>query len=208
MLGYVFMKIFYNIEYERKQNTKKIVISIISAIVSILIQAPGYGDFVLNAYATEQHNAYERAIIRNAEWLTSVEDSQGYIRVPADEYYGIPGDASLIGHAISVRVYAWVLTGDTTFLESALRSAQWLSERQDKNGGWKEDAGYALDAAQCVMEGFYTYEHFTGDKQFHETLIRAADRMISGTVDQDGKMLTLNLTECGQQPRTCWLWWG
>ena len=69
-------------------------------------------------------NPYEEAIIRNARWFVAREDRSGFIDVPADEYYGIRGDASLIGHAMSVRTMGWVLTGDAALLESARRSAE------------------------------------------------------------------------------------
>ncbi|MFQ6614540.1 MAG: hypothetical protein ACE5D1_06820, partial [Fidelibacterota bacterium] len=81
-------------------------------------------------------NIYEQAIVRNADWFISMEDERGFIQVPADEYYGVPGDASLIGHAMSIRTYAWVLTGRDEYLESARRSARWLADRQDERGGW------------------------------------------------------------------------
>lgn len=152
-------------------------------------------------------NTFEQAIVRNAEWFIAMEDKHGFIRVPADEYYGVPGDASLIGHAISVRTCAWKLTGDKGFLDSALRSAQWLAQRQDAQGGWHKHAGYALDAAQCVMEGFCTYERLTGDRQFHDTLVRAADRMISGTVRANGSLAIGNLTECGEYAHFGFLAW-
>ena len=152
-------------------------------------------------------NSYEVAVVRNAEWFVSMEDESGFIRVPADEYYGIPGDASLIGHAISVRTYAWVLTGEKRFFDSASRSARWLSERQDERGGWHHDAGYALDAAQCVMEGFCTYERLTGEDRFHDTFVRAADRMIAGTVREDGALFIGNLTECGEYAHYGFMAW-
>src|SRR5690349_8363820 len=125
-------------------------------------------------------NRYEQAIVRNADFFMAMQDDSGFIKIPADEYYGVEGDASLIGHAMSVRGYAWVLTGDAKYLESARTSARFLAERQDTRGGWHHDAGYSLDAAQCVMEGFASYERLSGDKQFHDVLVRAADRMIAG----------------------------
>lgn len=67
--------------------------------------------------------------MRNAEWFIAQDDSDGFIRVPADEYYGIPGDASLIGHSMRVRTFAWFLTREERYLESARRSAQRLAER-------------------------------------------------------------------------------
>jgi len=154
-----------------------------------------------------KHNSYEKAIIRNAEWFISVEDADGFIRVPADEYYGIPGDASLVGHSISVRVYAWYLTQDNKYLASARRSARWLAERQDDKGGWHHDAGYSLDAAQCVMEGYASYERLTDDQSYHQVLVKAADRMIDGTVDQEGNLLIGNLTECGEYAHHAFLAW-
>ena len=115
-------------------------------------------------------NRYERAIIRNADFFMAMQDETGFIKIPADEYYGVAGDASLIGHAMSIRTYGWVLTGETKYLESARASARLLAERQDEHGGWHHDAGYSLDAAQCVLEGFCTYERLTGDRQFHDML--------------------------------------
>ncbi len=152
-------------------------------------------------------NAFERAVVANGNWFVEMEDDKGYIAVPADEYYGVPGDASLIGHAVSVRTWAWVLTGEERVLESARRSATWLAERQDENGGWHNEAGFSLDAAQCVFEGFNSYERLTGDRQFHEVMVRAADRMISGTVAEDGSLAIGNLTECGEYAHFAFLAW-
>ncbi|HEX7965374.1 MAG TPA: prenyltransferase/squalene oxidase repeat-containing protein [Gammaproteobacteria bacterium] len=152
-------------------------------------------------------NPWESAIVRNAEWFLAIEDSHGRIRALADEYYGVPGDASLIGHAISVRMFAWILSGEQRYFDSALRSARWLAERQDARGGWHKDAGYSLDAAQCVMEGFCTYERLSGDRRFHEVLVRAADRMISGTVNPGGTLSIGNLTECGEYAHFAFMAW-
>jgi hypothetical protein len=152
-------------------------------------------------------NRYEQAIVKNADWFISVEDEDGFIRVPADEYYGVEGDASLIGHSMTVRVYAWYLTREQRYLESARRSARWLAERQDERGGWSHHAGFTLDAAQCVMEGFASHERLTGDRSFHEVLVRAADRMIEGTVSPEGRLLIGNLTECGEYAHFAFLAW-
>jgi hypothetical protein len=152
-------------------------------------------------------NKYEQAIVGNAQWFVDREDRKGFIAVPADEYYGVTGDASLVGHAMSVRTRAWVLTGDVRFRESALRSARWLAERQDERGGWHQQAGYALDAAQCVFEGFCTFERLTGDRQFHNVLVKAADRMLSGTVKPDGTLEIGNLIECGEYAHFGFLAW-
>jgi hypothetical protein len=135
------------------------------------------------------------------------EDGSGFIDLPADEYYGIRGDATLIGHSISVRLYGWILTGEDRFLESGVRSARWLAARQDKCGGWKHHAGYALDAAQCVQEGFYNYERLTGDVEFHRTYVRAVDRMIRGTLDSSGRLVIGNLIECGEYAHFCFQAW-
>ncbi len=157
--------------------------------------------------STPSLNRYEHAIVRNADFFIAMQDDSGFIRLPADEYYGVAGDASLIGHAISIRCYAWVLTGDVKYLDSARASARFLAARQDKKGGWHHDAGYALDAAQCVMEGFCTYERLSGDTQFHDVFVRAADRMISGTVTPEGAPLIGNLTECGEYAHFAFMAW-
>lgn len=148
-----------------------------------------------------------QAIINNAKWFDAQQDDEGFIRVPADEYYGIPGDASLIGHSVSVRMYAWRFTGDDSFLSSGHRSLEWLADRQDERGGWRHHAGYALDAAQCVMEGFCTHERLTGDRRFHKNLVRAADRMIGGTVAPGGGLRIGNLLECGEYAHFAFLAW-
>ena len=152
-------------------------------------------------------NAFEKAVVANARWFVDREDRPGFINVPADEYYGVIGDASLIGHAVSVRVMAWVLTGDAALLASANRSARWLAERQDERGGWRRQAGYALDAAQCVFEGFCTYERMTGDRGFRDVMVRAADRMVSGTLDAEGALSILNLSEVGEYAHFAFLAW-
>lgn len=152
-------------------------------------------------------NTYEEALVRNADWFVARQGADGFIRIPADEYYGIPGDASLIGHSMSVRTYAWFLTKDSAYLESAKKSAAWLAERQDPSGGWHHDAGYSLDAAQCVMEGFATLERLTGERTYHETLTKAADRMLTGTVDEQGRQLIGNTTEIGEYAHHAFLAW-
>jgi len=152
-------------------------------------------------------NRYEQAIVGNADFFMKMQDESGFIKIPADEYYGVAGDASLIGHAISVRTYAWMLTGEAKYLDSARTSAHFLAERQDPKGGWHNDAGYSLDAAQCVMEGFCTYERLSRDAQFHDVFVRAADRMISGTVTPDGEQLIGNLTECGEYAHFSFMAW-
>ena len=106
-------------------------------------------------------NPFEEAIVRNAHWFVAREDPSGFIEVPADEYYGITGMRT-IGDAVSVRTMGWALSGDAELIESAKRSAAWLAERQDAQGGWHHDAGFSLDAAQCAFEGFCTYERMTG----------------------------------------------
>jgi hypothetical protein len=152
-------------------------------------------------------NDYEQAIVSNAQWFVDMGDENGFIAVPADEYYGVTGDASLVGHAMSVRTWGWALTEDACYRDSALRSARWLAERQDERGGWRQQAGYALDAAQCVLEGFCTFERLTGDRQFHDVLVKAADRMLSGTVRQDGTLAIGNLLECGEYAHFGFLAW-
>jgi hypothetical protein len=152
-------------------------------------------------------NRYEEAIVRNADFFLSLQDDRGFIDILADEYYGVPGDASLIGHAMSVRTYAWVLTGDDKYLDSARASARLLADRQDPRGGWHHDAGYSLDAAQCVMEGFCTYERLSGDPTFRDNFVRAADRMIEGTVEPDGTPLIGNLSECGEYAHFAFMAW-
>jgi hypothetical protein len=152
-------------------------------------------------------NPYEQTIVKNADFFVAMQDATGFIKIPADEYYGVAGDASLIGHAMAIRTYAWVLTGDAKYLESARASARFLAERQDETGGWHHDAGYSLDAAQCVMEGFCTYERLSRDRTFHDVFVKAADRMISGTVTHDGAPLIGNLTECGEYAHFAFLAW-
>lgn len=152
-------------------------------------------------------NRYEQAIVRNAEWFLSRQREEGYIDAEGDEFYGIRGDATLVGHAVTVRVYAHLLTGEDRFLESARRSLDWLTERQDPTGGWKGHAGYTLDAAQCVFEGYNTYQRVTGDKKYLPTLLKAADRMVGGTLAPDGSLALLNIIEIGEYGHFSMLAW-
>jgi len=55
-------------------------------------------------------NSYESAIVKNADWFMANEKKEGYIDVEADEFYGLKGDATLIGHSVTVRMYAYALT--------------------------------------------------------------------------------------------------
>jgi hypothetical protein len=141
---------------------------------------------------------YQQAIVRNAEWFLSRQRHEGYIDAEGDEFYGIRGDATLVGHSATVRAYAYQLTGDARFLDSARRSLEWLAMRQDQRGGWRRHSAFTLDGAQCVFEGFNTYHQLTQDARFDATLIRAADRMVEGTLTDDGRLLLLNIIEIGE----------
>ena len=73
-------------------------------------------------------NRYERAIVSNADWFIARQTREGYIDAEGDEFYGIHGDATLVGHSVTVRCYASVLTGSNEYLESARRSLDWLAK--------------------------------------------------------------------------------
>jgi hypothetical protein len=143
-------------------------------------------------------NRYEQAIVRNAEWFLSRQRAEGFIDADGDEFYGIRGDATLVGHSATVRLYAHALTEEPRFLESARRSLEWLAVRQDQAGGWKHDSAFTLDGAQCVFEGFNTHRQMTGDSRFDRTLVRAADRMIAGTLTADRRLALPNVIEIGE----------
>ncbi len=60
-------------------------------------------------------NPYERAIVRNADWFVSRQTQEGYIDAEGDEFYGIRGDATLVGDAATfspVRAPIWIPPGD------------------------------------------------------------------------------------------------
>ena len=152
-------------------------------------------------------NKYEQAIIKNADWFIVNQKKEGYIDLEGDEFYGVKGDASLIGHSVTIRMYAYALTKDKNYLKSAQKSLQWLAERQDMEGGWKKHAGFTLDAAQCVFEGFNTYQNISGDTQYQKTLKKAAERMIKGTIDEKGNLLLPNIIEIGEYAHFSLLAW-
>lgn len=104
-------------------------------------------------------NRYQQAIVRNAEWFLSRQRHEGLIDADGDEFYGIRGDATLVGHSATVRMYAYELTGETRFVDSARRSL---------------------------------------DSRFDGTLIRAADRMVQGTLADDGRLILPNIIEIGE----------
>lgn len=127
----------------------------------------------------------QKAIVRNADWFVAHERTDGFIDLPGDEFYGVRGDATLNGHSVTARMMAWVLTGEASYRQSAEKTLDWLAERQDAAGGWGRHAAFTLDAAQCVFEGFNTYQTLTGDRRHEQVLIRAARRMITGTLAPD-----------------------
>ena len=143
-------------------------------------------------------NLYQQAIIRNADWFISRQREEGYIDADGDEFYGVRGDATLVGHSVTVRMYAHRLTGEERYLKSAQTSLKWLMQRQDAEGGWKHHAAFTLDGAQCVFEGFNTYRRFTGDSRFDQTLLSAAERMVRGTIREDGSLKLPNIIEIGE----------
>ena len=152
-------------------------------------------------------NVYETAIIRNADWFIGRQSREGYIDVDGDEFYGLRGDATLIGHSVSVRCYAYALSGLEKYLDPARQSLVWLAERQDAAGGWRSNSAFTLDGAQCVFEGFYTYQRISGDHRFTSVLIKAARRMIDGTLKQDGALLLANIIEIGEYAHFSMLAW-
>lgn len=99
-------------------------------------------------------NAYESAIVGNADWFIARQTHEGGINADGDEFYGLRGDATLVGHSVTVRCLASVLTGDAGYIDSARRSLEWLAARQDERGGWRRHSAFTLDGAQCVFEGF------------------------------------------------------
>jgi len=152
-------------------------------------------------------NRYEQAIVRNADWFISRQSRQGYIDAEGDEFYGIRGDATLVGHSVTVRCYAGALTQSESYFESARRSLAWLAARQDAKGGWRSHSAFTLDGAQCVFEGFNTYQAITGDRQYHEVLARAAERMITGTLAPDGSLRLADIIEIGEYAHFALLAW-
>ena len=150
---------------------------------------------------------YEQAIIKNADWFILNQTHEGFINVEGDEFYGIKGDATLIGHSVTIRMYAYAFTNEQKYLDSALASLQWLAERQDENGGWKKHAAFTLDAAQCVFEGFNTFQRISGDDEFNEKPNQAARRMITGTIDKNGNLLLPDIIEIGEYAHFSLLAW-
>lgn len=152
-------------------------------------------------------NPYERAIVCNADWFIARQTREGYVDAEGDEFYGIRGDATLVGHSVTVRCYASVLTGSNDYLESARHSLEWLATRQDSNGGWRRHSAFTLDGAQCVFEGFNTFERVTGDRRYHPVLVKAADRMIGGTLTSDGGLRLADIIEIGEYAHFAFLAW-
>jgi hypothetical protein len=152
-------------------------------------------------------NPYENAIVRNADWFIARQTREGFIDAEGDEFYGVRGDATLVGHSASARMYAYALTGSNVYLESARQSLEWLAARQDAKGGWKGYSAFTLDGAQCVFEGFNTYQKISGDRQFQDVLVKAADRMIAGTLSVHGGLKLPDVIEVGEYAHFAMLAW-
>lgn len=143
-------------------------------------------------------NKYQSAIERNAEWFQARQKANGYVDAEGDEFYGLRGDATLVGHSVSVRVFAFGLTGNEMYLEAATKSLEWLATHQDPDGGWKHQSAFTHDGAQCAFEGFNTYRRCTGIRRFDGNLVRAADRMLRGVLRDDGGLRLRNVIEIGE----------
>ena len=152
-------------------------------------------------------NPYEGAIVRNANWFIARQSREGHIDAEGDEFYGIRGDATLVGHSVTVRCYAGSLTSSDYYFNSARQSLDWLASRQDAMGGWRGYSVFTLDGAQCVFEGFNTYETITGDQRYRSVLVKAADRMISGTLESDGELRLADIIEIGEYAHFALLAW-
>lgn len=152
-------------------------------------------------------NPYERAIVRNADWFMRRQTREGLIDAEGDEFYGVRGDATLVGHSVTVRCYAALLTGEERYLDSARRSLDWLAARQDARGGWREHSAFTLDGAQCVFDGFNTYQRVTGDRRYYDILVKAAKRMVAGTLNENGSLRLADLIEVGEYAHFALLAW-
>jgi len=100
-----------------------------------------------------------------------------------------------------------LLSDSDAYLQSARQSLDWLAARQDKRGGWRRFSAFSLDGAQCVFEGFNTYQNITGERHFEPVLIRAADRMVRGTLHTDGALRLANIIELGEYAHFALLAW-
>ena len=58
-----------------------------------------------------------------------------------------------------------------------------------------------------MFEGFNTYEILSGDRRFHDVLVKAASRMIDGTVTESGKLLLPDIIEIGEYAHFALLAW-
>jgi hypothetical protein len=152
-------------------------------------------------------NKYETAIVRNADWFLDRQSREGYFDAEGDEFYGIRRDATLVGHSVTVRCYANLLTDSDKYLDSARRSLDWLATHQDAKGGWRRHSAFTLDGAQRVFEGFNTYQRTTGDRRYEKVVLKAADRMIGGTLDEDGNLKLSNIIEIGEYAHFALLAW-
>ncbi len=85
--------------------------------------------------AADPLNEYEGAIVANADCFIASQRKDGAIDAEGDEFYGLRGDATLVGHAVSVRMFAYSLTSDDRYRDSASDSVRWLAERQDPRDG-------------------------------------------------------------------------
>ncbi len=152
-------------------------------------------------------NACESAIVRNADWFIARQKNEGTIDAEGDEFYGLRGDATLVGHSVTVRCLAAALTGNQDYLDSAYRSLEWLSARQDPDGGWRRHSAFTLDGAQCVFEGFNTWRRITSDTSFNEVLEKAASRMVRGIIGPRGELLLPDIIELGEYAHFALLAW-
>jgi hypothetical protein len=156
---------------------------------------------------TSNLNPYEKAIVRNAEWFISWQSREGFIDTEGDEFCGIRGDATLVGHSVTVRCYANALTASAKYPGSARLCLDWLAARQDSRGGWRGFSAFTLDGAQCVFEGFNTYQKITGEQRYETVLVKAADRMLRGTLDSEGRLRLSNVIEIGEYAPFALLAW-
>jgi hypothetical protein len=152
-------------------------------------------------------NTYESAVVRNADWFIGRQTREGFVDAEGDEFYGVRGDATLVGHSVTVRCYAGLLTGEERYFDSARRSLDWLAARQDPRGGWRRHSAFTLDGAQCVFEGLDTYQRITGDRRYFDALVKAAERMIAGTLNDDGTLRLADLIEVGEYAHFALLAW-
>ena len=149
---------------------------------------------LMDAYELTREQRYLDVALSSAEFVMNDLHRAPYAGGFLFSYSPLPGNdtvfnASLLGSKLLARCYHY--TGRTELLEAARQSVEACCKAQAADGSWV----YGMLPVQSWIDSFHTgynldalitYEEQTGDKSFHENIVRGFDFYVNNFFEDDG----------------------